>query len=127
MGVQVAGRSTPSALWFSSSANWGSDTTLIGDAKFPGMFVRNSEIADKVSASLALANGFYNVGQTFGISVMPSGMFGSWADGGLESYLLSAYAMGYYVGNESLQTLFGDAAGTYMSKFYRSSGVISLS
>ncbi len=127
VGVQVAGRSTPSALWFSSSANWNSDTTLIGDAKFPGMFVRNGDIADKVSASAALANGFYNVGQAFGISVMPSGMFGSWADGGLESYLLSAYALGYYVGNESLQATFGDAAGTYMSKFYRSSGVISLS
>ncbi len=127
VSVQLAGRSTPSALWFSSSASWSNDTTLIGDSKFPGMFVRNADIADRITASVSLANGFYNVGQTFSLYVMPSGMFGSWADGGLESYLLSAYALGYYVGNESLQSAFGDAASTYMSKFYRSSGVISLS
>lgn len=127
LNTQLAGRSAPSALWFSSSGGWSNDTTLIGDAKFPGMFVRTSEIADKVSASASLTNGFYNIGQSFSLYVMPSGMFGSWADGGLESYLLSAYALGYYVGNESLQQTFSNAAATHMAKFYRSTGVISLS
>ncbi len=123
LSVSVDGRSAPSALWYSPSGDWKNDTLLVGDSsgKFPGIFVRTSEIGEQLQASASLSNGYYNMNTKYTYLVMPAGLFGSWADGGLESFLLAPYAFGYYVGNSSMTETYAQAASNFASLFYRTS------
>lgn len=120
----VEQRSIPSALWFcetsslDNSANW----TLVGSQAYPGVIVRNQSIADSVVASAQTANGYYNVGNAYGVYVLPSGLCGSWADGTPESFLAAPWAYCVFHPNGasidlSTCTTYVDS---YCKTFYRS-------
>ena len=106
-----------SPLWFSESGSWTVDTTLVGMSKFPAVLARDTNIATKMRTSANKQNGFYNVGLTYSIYIMPSGLFGSWADGGLESFLLAPYAYCLFqAGDLSIASTY---INNYCSTFYR--------
>lgn len=70
----------------SGSAGW---------LKFPGIFARNSEIAQTIKSSADLTNGYYNLGYSYYIWVVPSSSAtGSWVDGTTESFLSALYVYG---------------------------------
>ena len=97
LNIDLGVRDVPSALWFSM---YGVDLTsvwnCVGDDVFPGILVRSDEIADAVVASASKVNGLYNVGQAYTVWTVPAGLAGSWADGTVESFLMSAYAYGVF-------------------------------
>lgn len=108
-------RSTPSALWFSVGAStWtNSSTTTVGDASYPAVLVRSDDYKGFVTRSAAEANGLYNVGKTYSVWTVPSGLAGSWADGTVESYLLAPWAYDMFQRGQSLND-----ADSYVSSFY---------
>ena len=115
----ITKRSVPSALWFcetsatGNSANW----TTVGDSAFPAVIVRSQSIADSIIASAGTANGFYNVGQSYGVYVVPSGLMGSWLEGTPESYLLVPWAYcAFHASNGSIDL---STCTTYVDNFYK--------
>lgn len=69
------------------------DWTLVGDADFPGLLVRDEDVANAIVKSASKVNGLYNVGQSYSVRVVPEGIAGSWADGTTESFLLAPWAL----------------------------------
>ena len=73
------------------------DSVLLGDDNYPFILVRDASLASNISASAQVAEkgsatvGFYNVGNDYGVVVIPCGVAGSWADGNFESYMLAPY------------------------------------
>lgn len=95
--VELGVREVPSALWYSMYGVELTDTwTCVGDEEFPGIIVRSQEIADAVASSANKVDGLYNVGQSYEIWVVPEGLSGSWADGNVESFLVSLWAYGVF-------------------------------
>lgn len=115
----VAQRSVPSALWFcetsnfSDSANW----TTVGDEAFPAVVVSSQQIADDIIASANTANGFYNVNQSYGVYVVPTGLAGSWLAGTPESYLLVPWA--YCAFHATNGTIDLSTCTSYVDSFYQ--------
>ena len=103
-------------MWLNESGGAGQDI-LVGDAGYPGIIVRDAEIQSRVVASRDSANGIYNVGQSYQVWVMPSGLAGNWADGNVESFLMTPWSRTAM--NVSGQESW-DAAATYVNNFYRS-------
>ena len=121
LDIEFNRRSIPSALWFSitgasDSASW----TLVGDEVFPALMVRDKDIAASVVNSAKKFNGLYNVGQDYKVYVMPSGPAGSWADGTVESYLLSAWAYDMFQGDGTISSC-EEYLDEYTQCFYRAS------
>lgn len=112
-----ATRSVPSALWYSPTGAWESDTLLVGNTKFPGVFVRDESVASAITASASKENGFYNVGQQYFVYVMPSGLAGSWADGTVESFMLAPYAFCLVKGQD--MTSATNSVNNFCTTFYR--------
>jgi len=123
----VSSRATPSALWYSPSSlalvsNW----ICVGDASFPLLLVKTEDIAQRVVASANKVNGLYNVGKPYVVQVVPTGFSGSWADGTVESFLLSSWTAGLYKNDGDLSTCQSYTDRFYVT-FYRcgSEGVVS--
>lgn len=118
MGLEglITSRGTPSALWFSQVGDQDDENawTTVGDAAFPGVIVRNEDIAGALLASAGKVNGYYNVGQPYLVYVMPSGLAGSWADGTVESFLAAPWAYGCFRSGNDLSS-----ASTYVNDFYQ--------
>ncbi len=117
-------RNSFSALWYKPN-----DTTwlTVGDPDFPGVLVRSAGIAQVIASSRDNGNGIYNVGQPYWVRVVPTGMAGSWADGTVESFLVSSWiydvARGYGVSDACRQDV-----NSFYETFYRvgdASGSIS--
>ena len=95
--LQIGVRQVPSALWYSQTGGDIMDPWLtVGDESFPGIIVRDEDIAQAVARSAAKANGLYNVGQPYQIYQAPSGIAGNWLDGTVESFLLAPWAYGIF-------------------------------
>ncbi len=112
-------RSVPSALWFCETAGSGSSEnwTTVGDSTYPAIIVRSQSIADNIIASANETNGFYNVGQGYGVYVVPSGLMGSWLEGTPESYLLTPWAYcAFHASNGSIDL---STCTTYVNNFYQ--------
>lgn len=118
--ASIMQRSRPSALWFSETGDSSSSTSwkTVGDSSFPGIIVRSQEIAQSVLGSAAKANGLYNVGQPYQVYVVPEGLAGSWADGTIESFLLTGWANGCFAQDMSVCT---QNIAAFYSSFYRCS------
>lgn len=107
---QVGARKVPSALWFSETGVLPTDHwILVGDKQdagyFPGVIVRDDEIAQKIERSAAKPNGLYNVGQPYQIYQIPEGIAGNWLDGNVESFMTSLWAFDALRGNDSTSLL----------------------
>lgn len=122
---QVGSRSIPSPLWYSQyGINPTDHWSTVGDDDFPGIIVRNSQMAQSVQSSAAKTNGLYNVGQTYQIYQMPAGLSGSWFDGNIESFLTSVWA--YAVFQEDNISTAEEWVDAFYQQFYRmDSGVSS--
>ncbi len=121
LGIEsaVSRRSVPSALWFSETSNSGdsSSWTTVGDGSFPAVIVSSQSIADEIIASANTSNGYYNVGQAYGVYVVPSGLSGSWLNGTPESYLLVPWA--YCAFHASGSGIDLSTCSTYVNNFYQ--------
>lgn len=116
---EVAVRNVPSALWYPIVGYGISDAwTCVGDASFPAVLARDSDIAENVCASASKANGLYNVGVPYEVHAVPQGIAGSWADGTVESFLLAPWAYCMFQQDASLNTCTTYAQNFY-STFYR--------
>ena len=97
----------------------------LGDSDYPYILVRDSSMADPICRSAAIARpsalevGFYNVGQNYGVAVVPCGVAGNWADGTFESFLLAPYLYCLYH-NHDASSYHVDAsyANKYVNNFY---------
>lgn len=108
-------RQVPSALWYpTNGVTYGSEWTTVGDADFPAIITRSSDIASSVASSASKTNGLYNVGQPYEIYTVPEGLAGSWLDGTVESYLLSLWAYGMFQEGGSTNTV-----NEWIDGFYR--------
>ena len=117
--LSLGTRQVPSALWYPMrSVTFGSEWTTVGDDDFPAILVRSSEIASRVAASAAKTDGLYNVGQSYEIYTVPTGLAGSWLDGTVESYLLSLWAYGMFQEGGTTSTVSEWIDGFYQL-FYR--------
>lgn len=114
--ISLSNRSAPSALWYCPSS-YSSDSTwlTVGDSSFPGVVTRTSSIAKKIVSSANKTNGLYNVGQSYKVYVMPSGIDGSWSTGTAESYLASVWALKTFAGVSGAD----DYVNQYYQTFYR--------
>lgn len=100
LSIQAGSREYPSALWFGMFGTTSSDTWYtLGDVDFPGIVVADSSIGTSVVTSANKVNGLYNTGQPYDVWVCPSGLAGSWADGTVESFLLTYWAYGVFQEN----------------------------
>lgn len=118
-------RSTPSALWYSpGSAEAGGSWVTVGDDAFPLLLVKTPEIAQSVVASASLANGLYNVGQAYGVRVVPDGFAGTWAYGTVESFLAAPWAYCAFQQGGDMSTCTSYVESFY-STFYRVSAPTS--
>ena len=123
----ITQRSTPSALWVNMMGGSSEDSwTTVGDDDFPAIIVSSVDIAEKVAASASRVNGLYNVGQPYGIYVMPSGIAGSWAKGTVESFLAAPWAYGMFqIGGDA--SVGEEYANSYCKTFYRCDASSALS
>lgn len=120
--IALGTRQVPSALWYPmNGVTFGSEWTCVGDADFPAVIVRSSEIASNVAGSAAKTNGLYNVGQPYSIYTAPEGLAGSWLDGTVESYLLSLWAYGMFWEGGTTTTV-NDWIDGFYQLFYRMEG-----
>lgn len=118
-------RQVPSALWYpTDGVTYGSQWNTVGDADFPAVITRSSDITSSVATSAAKANGLYNVGQSYEIYTVPEGLAGSWLDGTVESYLLSLWAYGMFQEGGTTGTVSEWIDGFY-KLFYRVDGASS--
>lgn len=107
-------RSAPSALWYSvASSESNGGWVTVGDAAFPTLLVKTPEIAQSVVDSASRTNGLYNVGQSYGVRVVPDGFAGCWAEGTVESFLLAPWARCALVDGGDLS-----ASTSYVEAFY---------
>jgi ABC-type Fe3+-hydroxamate transport system substrate-binding protein len=112
--TSAAARAKPSALWFSPASSTGAGSwTCVGDADFPGIVVKTDGIAQLVLSSANKTNGLYNVGQSYSVRVMPTGVAGSWADGTVESFLAAPWTFCAFQQSGNF-----DTAQTYVDDFY---------
>lgn len=112
--THAASRTTPSALWFAPTSTAASSGWLkVGDVGFPLLIVKDDDIAHRVVGSAAKVNGLYNVGSPYRVQVMPSGVCGSWADGTVESYLVSLWIEGLFKNDGNLER-----CKSYVDQFY---------
>lgn len=116
----ITPRGIPSGLWFSQTGDQDSLSawTLVGDGAFPGVIVRDDAIAQSLLSSASKVNGFYNVGQSYYVYVMPSGLAGSWADGTVESFLTAPWAYGCFQSGNDF-TSASTYVDNYCQLFYR--------
>ncbi len=115
----VSQRSVPSALWFCETSNFGDSAnwTCVGDESYPAVVVSSQQIADNIIASAQSANGFYNVNQSYGVYVVPTGLTGSWLAGTPESYLLVPWA--YCAFHSSAGAIDLSTCTSYVDSFYQ--------
>ena len=97
----------------------------LGDSDYPYILVRDSSMASPITTSAAIARpqalevGFYNVGQNYGVAVVPCGVTGSWADGTFESFLLAPYLYCLYHNRDaSSYHVNASYADNYVNNFY---------
>ncbi|MDO4183080.1 MAG: hypothetical protein Q4E12_05690 [Coriobacteriia bacterium] len=109
-----ATRDMPSALWYAPSSSDLSMWSTVGDADFPLILVRSSDLAVNVVENALLTNGLYNVGQPYEVRVVPTGVCGSWADGTVESFLLSPWTLCNFFSN-----LDSSISASYVNEFYK--------
>lgn len=94
---QVGVREIPSALWYSQTGISVEDRWItVGDQDFPGIIVRDGEIAQNVVRSASKVDGLYNVGQPYQVYQIPSGIAGNWLDGNVESFITAPWAWGVF-------------------------------
>ena len=108
-------------LYNGSALSYASDGSYtwckLGDAAFPALMVASDEIAQNIESSANDVMGLYNMGQSYQIHVVPSGLSGSWASGTPESYLVSAWALCKY--RSADYSFLEKHASDFYNAFYR--------
>jgi hypothetical protein len=56
-----------------------------------GAIAKTASIAENIQASSELPDGVYHLSTSYDVYVMPSGLMGSWGDGGVESFLMAPW------------------------------------
>lgn len=112
----AAQRSVPSALWYNPTSTTDTSSWLtVGDAEYPAIVTRSTDIAKKVKSSAGRTNGMYNVGQSYEIWVMPSSkLTGSWSTGTVDSFLAAPWVYGMFQLDSDLGT-----CSAYADSFYQ--------
>lgn len=119
LASDVSERRVPSALWYSPTDVTDTSSWLtVGDDDFPGVLTRTEAYANTIVTSSKNSRGIYNVGQKYNVSVVPQGLAGSWADGTIESFLLSAWVQDKYYDTSNCASY----AQQFYKTFYRYSG-----
>lgn len=119
--THASSRTAPSALWFAlSSVATAASWMKVGDEGFPILITKDNDMAQRVVASANKVDGLYNVGSPYRVQVMPSGMSGSWADGTVESFLVSPWAEGLFKNDGNLERC-KSYADQFYATFYRGS------
>lgn len=111
-----AQRNVPSALWYNPYSYTDTESWVtVGDAEYPAIVTRSTDIAKKVKSSAGRTNGMYNVGQSYEIWVMPScKLTGSWSTGTVDSFLAAPWAYGMFQLDSDLGT-----CSAYADSFYQ--------
>ena len=98
---------------------------FVGDSDYPYLIVRDSSMAQKIQESSQIGDsnkrivGFFNVGQDYGVAVMPCGVAGSWADGSFESFLMVPYLWCLYMHRSSDKNITCSYSDDYVNNYYK--------
>ncbi len=124
--MRLGTRELPSALWYGMYGTTVYDVwSTLGDEDFPCLLARTDDIAQSIAESAAKVNGLYNTGKPYEVRVVPRGVFGSWADGTPESYLLAPWVYGVFQQEGDISEASAQADEFY-SLFYRTDGAGAL-
>jgi hypothetical protein len=102
-----------------------SKRVFVGDSDYPYLIVRDSSMAQKIQESSQIGDsnkkvvGFFNVGQDYGVAVMPCGVAGSWADGSFESFLMVPYFWCLYMHRNSDKNITCSYSDDYVNGYYK--------
>lgn len=75
------------------------------------MLTKNETYMNAIVTSSKNSRGIYNVGQEYDVSVVPQGLAGSWAEGTIESFLLSSWVQDKYYDTSN--------CASYVQQFYK--------
>ena len=112
-------------LYFCMSESATQNKVLLGDSNYPYLLVKNSAMADRICASAKIASsasktvGFYNVGQDYGVAVVPCGVCGSWAEGTFESFMLVPYLWCLYQHRHPDGIITCSYSDDYINSYYK--------